>query len=218
MSQHAQPRHSTARRVAAISGGTLVLCLAGAAPALAGTADPVPLPDLSPVTHVVGPVLDTLEPVIPVHGIVHQASDQAGTDDPLATPKRSHHHHAHRPAVSPSHVTPPRHVVRAGHAKPAPGVSGAGGFGWRVPLAIDGFPTVPVATAPVVERVSPPTVAATPGTAHRVASAAARAAHDLTDPGTPAGRTLLVVLGTMLVGTLAGGHVKVAQDQLATLG
>lgn len=202
------------RRAALISAGTVVLCLAGAAPALAGTGDPVPVPNLGPVAQTVKPVLDLLEPVVPVRVALHGVTQQAGLDDPLTTPRK--HHHRQPSAHQQQAPTPaaPRATVRGtSHSRPVshPAATSGATFSWRLPSTPLDTLAGGTTTAPAPVTATPPSVAATP--VQRITTAAAEAAQGL-DPRTPLGRTVLVILGTMLIGILSGGHLKTAQDRL----
>jgi hypothetical protein len=207
-------KHLT-RRAAAVSAGAFALCLAAATPAMADL-DPVPLPDISPVTDALAPVTDVVDPVVPVTKTIADVEKTVGvsTDTPTTKPKpkpdskptagdrdttsgktrdgadRQRQHREPfslpgRAAVSPAYVP-----TWTGSASDMPGLRSA--------LADAEAPAVAAAATP--ER--------------SVISLAGGALQDLGDAGTPAGRTVLIIISTLVIGTLAGGHVKAAQDRL----
>ena len=90
MGRHAAPRttHPAARRAAAVSAGSFLLCLAGATPALASTAPP-PVPQ-------------------PVSDVVQQVSNATGLPNPHPPSEGAARHHrrpAHHAAPKPSTVS-----------------------------------------------------------------------------------------------------------------
>jgi hypothetical protein len=223
MSQHTDQHRPKrlARRAATVSAGAFALCLAGASPALADLG-PIPAPDLGPVTDTVSPVTDAVDPVVPVSTTVQQIEGELGlansvtssptpasptpttVDSPTQTRSGTRHHAADR-----SRDTQPQRL-------PGPAaVSPAYVPDWNLPAGqLPGLRSVTTATA--AADAEAPAVAGQPGSpAHRVITLAGGAIQDLGDPATPMGRTLLIIVSTLAIGTLAGGHVKAAQDRLA---
>lgn len=202
-----------ARRAAAVSAGAFALCLAGATPALADL-DPVPLPDLSPVTDAASPVTDVVEPVVPVEETVADLEQKLGTTDTTtSTPKP--HTKPVTSVVDTTTTTTPTRDARTGHKQRKP-------FSDPGPAAVS--PTyIPTWSGPAsalpglrssVADAAAPAVAAPATPEHSVISLAGGTLKDLGDAGTPAGRTLLVIISTLTIGALAGAHVKAAQDRL----
>jgi hypothetical protein len=215
--------HRLARRAAAVSAGAFALCLAAATPAMADL-DPLPDPDLTPVTDALSPVTDVVDPIVPVTDTLSQVEKTAGVTsktDTVTKPKpkpgtkttggdtdsgstsggttrAGHHRHRTQGGVdikSLMAVPPKNYVSWPGPVADMPGLRNA------------------YAASPV--DVEAPAVAApAAATKHSVISLASGALQNATDPGTPAGRTLLVIISTLTIGTLAGGHVKAAQDRL----
>jgi hypothetical protein len=200
------------RRAAAVSTGTLLLCLwtTGTAFADSGT-DPLTPTAASPV----GSASTTRPPSRdPIDDLVRQVSETVGVSDPLTTePDKPGHHHKHgrpgsgSPTDKPTATGSRTHAQRAAadhRSQPVLGLSR-----WRMSA---GDPSVmPVA-------VRPPTIAHPQHRAGLVARA--RASLDSLLPGPSDldhGRGLLLLVGTMVIGCLAAGHIKVAQEGLAAL-
>jgi hypothetical protein len=214
-----RPNH-LARRAVAVSAGAFVLCLAGASPALADLA-PVPVPDPSPVTDALSPVTDLVEPVVPVKETVKSVEQQLNdsgavttTEPKPRTPKptihdgdttttttrhhRARHHEQRLSASKLMEVPPTNYASWPGPVADMPGLRSA-------------------YTAAAADPVEAPAVAAPAAPEHSVISLAGGTLRDLGDAGTPAGRTVLVILSTLAIGSLAGGHVKMAQERLTRL-
>jgi hypothetical protein len=230
MSQHTDRNRPKrlARRAATVSAGAFVLCLAGASPALADLT-PIPEPDLSPVTDTLDPVTDpvtsAVDPVVPVDETVHQVEDELGVSDSTATAPTPPDTTTTDGAgtTTTKHRTPTRDGkadrtrTARGHRLPGPAaVSPAYVPSWHLPAGeLPGLRGVTMTQA--AESAEPPALAGSPATDHGIISLAGGTLQDLGDPGTPVGRTLLIVVSTLAIGTLAGGHVKAAQDRLAGL-
>lgn len=200
MGKHAAPRTSpfhnpAVKRATAISLGTLVLSLGAAAPAMATTTIPSPPPLPQPVTDLVKQVTDAT-------GLPNPLSSDSGT----TTKKPRHHSGSTQPkqSTTPSQPTTKTHRTATSPSTPAYAASGytmanlhlmretrAGGLDGRSP-AMAGQRTV---------RIVPVTHS--------------RSLADL--PGTPAEqdtmRILLIAVATMVIGGLASGHIKAAQQQ-----
>lgn len=188
MGRHAAPRTplwagdgrtSTVQRAAAVSTGTLLLCLT-AAPAMASSAPP-PVPK-------------------PVNDLVQQVSNATGIPNPLAPPagvRRHHHTTSHRaPASHPTTVASHSSgsTVAVGAALPAVAavtVHHRGGAAHRHRTPI---PSAAVTRSDVVPATA---LAPLPPV-----------------PPQDAARILAVAMATLLLGGLAGGHLKAAQHLL----
>jgi hypothetical protein len=200
-------------RAAGVSAGTLLLCLGAAAPAMAGTS-PLPTPPLS----------DVPTPPIPqpVTDAVQQVSDIVGVPNPIApTATSSHHHHHHakpggevtKPSISlhrHSATAPSTHrrttrYVATPTSVPSPYYYGGG---LLRPNATQG---------PAVMTGRAPAVADKPTVTRIVQSAGSRAIHALPSTATPedAARLAVLAIATMLLGGLASGHLKLAQQRLS---
>jgi hypothetical protein len=211
--------HRLARRAAAVSAGAFVLCLAAATPAMADL-DPLPDPDLSQVTDALSPVTDTVDPIVPVSDTVDTVEKTAGVTktDTVTQPKTDT-----KTTTSKTDTTKSGNTTRDGadrqrtksgvDIKSLMAVPPKNYVSWPGPVA--DMPGLRNAYAVSPVDVEAPAIAA-PATApkHSVISLAGGALPDMGDPGTPAGRTLLVIISTLTIGTLAGGHVKAAQDRL----
>jgi hypothetical protein len=201
------------RKAAAVSAGAVLLCLAGAGPALASTS-PLPGPD--------GGVVATSipEPPQPVLDLVHTVSKATGVPDPFAgTPKApgTHHRNSHGTGPTLGHPRHHRHhqqqapaTVPATPPITAPAIA---------PSAIPGLRGFPTTTTQLGTSVAPPNVAA-PKSATAQLAAVARSTVDALarDGGVPASRLLALVLGTMIVGLLGASHIRVAQGGIAPTG
>ena len=204
-----------ARRAAAVSAGAFALCVAGATPAMADL-DPGPLPDLSPVTEAVSPVTDVVDPVVPVTQTVTDVEKTIGVsrETPRSKPK---------PGTKPTDgdgTTTRKHAERAGRQdgqavdiKSLMDVPPKNYASWPGPVA--DMPGLRNSWPAAVADVEAPALAAPAEPRRSVISLAGGALQDLGDAGTPAGRTALVIVSMLVIGTLAGGHVKAAQDRLA---
>jgi hypothetical protein len=223
MSQHTHHHRPQrfARRAAAVSAGAFALCLAGASPALADLG-PIPAPDLSPVTDTLTPVTTVVDSVVPVSTTLQQVESDLGLTDTVSTaPKPS------KPAPTTDETSTRTHKgtrhhsttgTREARSEPLPGpapVSPAYVPTWNLPAGqLPGLRSVTTGTTGVDAEA--PAVAGQPASpARRAITLAGGAIEDLGDPATPLGRTLLIIVSTLAIGTLAGGHVKAAQDRLA---
>jgi hypothetical protein len=204
MGKHAAPRKpllrsQTAQRAAAVSTGTLVLCLGAAAPALAATSpgpgieDPIPVPK-------------------PIATVVQQVSDATGLPDPVTSDDGAKPHHHRGPTTSKPHVTlsdtQQAQPTRERHHKTT---------GANTPIAypVGGIRTLPDADMTATDGRAP-NVAGTAPTTHIVQSAGSQLL-----PGLPAltadqdtARILAVAIAMMLLGGLCSGHIKTAQQRI----
>lgn len=201
MGKHAAPRTSpfrgrTAQRAAAVSAGTVVLCLGAAAPAIAVTGVPTPPPIPQPVS-------DT----------VQQVSDVTGLPNPLAgTSTTKPHHHRQpdttKPRLPLGHRTqstaPTHHAAPATPAQVTPASYSLAG--------LRGEPTMQTAAGD--GRL--PTVAAQNPVTH-IAQAAAQqlGSIPMVPPTQDTARILVVALAVMILGGLTSGHLKAAQQRIA---
>jgi len=219
MGKHALPRTpSRARRAAVVSTGTLLLCLCGAAPALADIG-PVPVPD-------------------PVEDVVDQASDTLGIPNPIDTTEeatgtakptkdgdtRKHKHHkagtdtdttTSKLTTTDSKTTRTHNRFRPGHFEvrelpgPAPTYTYTGSSMTTATKAFD--------------AVRPPVTAGAVGGSDVMAAGSSptliRPSASILDGtgGEDGPRVLIIGLAAMVLGGLSAGHIKVAQDRLAGL-
>jgi hypothetical protein len=215
MGKHAQPRQpSRARRAAVVSGGTLLLCLGTAAPALADIG-PVPVPQ---------PIDDTVDQLSDATGLpnpIETADDVAGdsTDQTTTTKHSKHKHHSTRLSTTTLKAeqtnTTQRHPAK--RQQPAAVTPASYTYG--------GLRGVPMTTsAPLVEAGrAPVTAGAVSGDTAVLAAGSAptlvKPSADLLDGagGQEGPRVLLIGLAAMVVGGLSAGHIKVAQDRLAQI-
>jgi hypothetical protein len=204
MGKHAAPRTSPLRgratqRVAAVSAGAFVLCLGAAAPALATTGVPTPPP-------VPQPVSDAVQTVADIAGVPNPLGTGSTTTKP-----RHHHHglHANNPNVSFGATTTVSRPSRPTASKPTATYAPA-----SYSLAgLRGVPTMRVAA--LDGRV--PTVASKQQPARIANAASIRAgAIPLVPPTQDTTRILLVAVAVMALGGLTSGHLKLAQQRLAT--
>ena len=202
MGKHAAPRkpllsRPAAKRATAVSLGTFVLCLGAAAPALATTTTPAPPPLPKPISDA-----------------VQQVSKVTGLPNPIApdssTPSHNHRNGTHK-SKKPTATTPTTTVSRtskpATHATVRPYAPGT--------FSLTALST-PQGTRTAALSGRQPSMAGSP-TVTRIAPAAEhRALINL--PGTPAQqdteRILLVAAATLLLGGLASGHLKAAQERM----
>jgi hypothetical protein len=215
---------STTRRVAAVSGGALLLCLSFGGTALAATT-PTSGSGLSPVAGVTDPLplpTDTPDPVQVVDQTVQQVAHAVGVPVPSATPTAT-------PAPAPSGgkvtgthqkvpvttVKAPRstrqgEVLGAQHTRPAVAPAALGSLQLG---GLRGTTTLPAVTNPVVAPQQSAVLAAgqTPALAPKVSGLAGNGSQDDRAP-----RGLFIAVATMVIGGLAAGHVKVIQDRLNT--
>lgn len=231
MGKHAAPktgRYLTGqqfRRAAAVSSGTLILCLGAGAPALASTIDPTPVTDTT-VTTVTDTVTDTTsadtltDPPLPqpVDDLVKQVSDTTGIQDPLdPTAPTGTHHKAGDGKTSPqvnvskgdrtstSGSAPTRHHTRTtAYAPSGFAVSGLRAMTGTQPTVTNGL-TPAVADTPTVTRIAPA------AGSHPIVAWPHRPNQEDT------GRLLLVAIATLILGGLASGHIKLAQGRIAGL-
>ena len=210
MGKHAAPRKSllgsrTAQRAAAVSTGTLVLCLGAVAPALA-VAGPSP----TPTTSAPG---DPIPVPKPVAVVVHQVSDATGLPDPLTTNKTTKPHHHRGGVTTKPHVSLGRHhdqaqpTVTVHQRTPAAYTPGA--------YPIGGLRSMPTTAATALDGRAPAVA-----TDQEPTSIAPVAGSQLL-PGLPdltqhqdTARILLVAAAMMLLGGLSSGHIKVAQQRV----
>src|SRR4051794_17353558 len=214
MGKHAAPRATSMKarqisRAAGVSAGTLLLCLGAAAPAIAGTS-PVP----SPVSDVPTPPIPQ-----PVSDTVQQVSDIVGVPNPLAakaTPSHHHHHHA-----KPSPVTQP--TISLHHHSGTPSTASRGtthgaGTPAYVPTSYygGGLLRPNAMQGPAVLTGRAPAIADRPTVTRIVQAAGSHAIHALPSTATPedAARLAVLAIATMLLGGLASGHMKLAQQRL----
>jgi hypothetical protein len=205
------PKGQRGRRAAAVSTGTLLLCLWGSGTAFA-TESPSPLPGTGTLPAVVAPPVPS-----PVDGLVKKLSDATGITDPLAPAPHvaggSHtgrHHRArltHPPTTSTGTI---QRAPRTGHRATvaAPAATSVLGLSAMPGLRSFGQSTqaLPAAVAPVVVAPQPISHVAHSSTLGGLLSPA---------NDTELGRMLVLVLAMMVVGGLAASHVKLAQNVLA---
>lgn len=216
MGKHAMPRTpSRARRAAVVSGGTLLLCLGTAAPALADIG-PVPVPD--PVEDAVQQVSDTTGVPNPIKTVDDTASS---TDTTTKTTHHDKHKHHTRAPLTTSSLTPSDSTTTSGqhparhHRQQVTAVTPAS-------YEYGGLRGVPMTTSsPLVDAGrAPVTAGAANDTAVLAASSAPTdgtpSAGILTGTGGEDGpRVLLIGLAAMVLGGLSAGHIKIAQDRIA---
>ena len=168
MSRSAQHRSgSRARRAAAVSTGTLVLCMWGSGTAMAASS-PDPLPGVGSVPLVTAPPVPG-----PVDDVVKTVTGVVGVPDPLASAPHSDRPAGHHPR------------------RPLGGASSA--------------PGSPAVTTHRAHRTQRPVVSPTAVSAPiPMLGAFARGLQD--------GRMLLLAVAVMVIGGLAAGHIKAAQD------
>lgn len=199
MGKHAAPRkplfsRPAVQRASAVSLGTFVLCLGAAAPAFAATSTPTPPPLPQPISDAVQTV-----------------SDIAGVPNPLAAPDKAPKHHRanHHKSTPKAPATQTHTVTRT--SKPATHAT--------TPAAPSTFALAswhnPRSTRTAILDVRQPSMAQ-PNVTRIAPAAAHRALINL--PGTPAQqdteRILLVAAATLLLGGLASGHLKAAQERM----
>jgi hypothetical protein len=201
MDTPARPR-GLGRRAFALSVASVAICLPFAAAATAAT-QPPPSPHEPAVS---------VSPPRPVHQVVKLVSKTTGIPDPLtAQDGDTRHHHQKSGSTGrlgagwrpgPAHRTPPGSWTDT-TAAPLP----AG--------LVRAAPSSDAVTASATAgRVVPPTAA---GSSQAFGHAAASALRVLGQAADSAPRLIAVILGTMVISFLAGGHIKHAQDRLAAL-
>jgi hypothetical protein len=209
MGKHAAPRKpllrsQTVQRAAAVSTGTLVLCLGAAAPALAATS-PSPSPTVAGVE-------DPIPVPKPVATVVEQVSDATGLPDPLTTDDGAKPHHHRGPATTKPHVT----LGHAQQTQPTQDRHRKSPAAYTVSsYPVGGLRSMPGAAMTAVDGRAP-NVASTAPTTRIVQSAGSQLL-----PGLPTmtadqdtARILLVALAMMLLGGLSSGHIKAAQQRV----
>lgn len=212
MGKHAARKTSQTRRVAAVTAGTFVLCLGAASPAAAASIDPTPVTD----TSVTDSTLTDPPPIPqPIGDVVREVSDAAGIDDPLdpTATETTHHHKAGtgKPKVQvsrPGSDTTDTTSTKASKHRSQPAVTAPTSYDIPGLRAMTG-------TQPFMTTGRTPSVANTP-TVTRIAPAAGSRPL-LPWPQRPSqedtGRLLLVAIATIVLGGLASGHIKVAQQR-----
>ncbi len=196
-------------RSAAVSMTTVVLCLAGAGPALADGID-LPLPSPSPT---VTEATDLPPLPEPLQDTVDQASQTLGIDD--ATDDSQPKHHRQKVTDSAPTVTvdvstsAPAPSDRPDKHRSAPAVP-ASPQPVTVPVgAWPGLRTVPVQSAPVTDE--PPAIAPAQSAPTTTVYDAAASLPAPIDPRGWDPRMTMAILGTLLVGLLAAFHLRLAQ-------
>jgi hypothetical protein len=218
---------STARRVATVSGGALLLCLSFGGTALAAST-PTSGSDLTPITGVTDPLplpspSSSTDPVTTVVQTVQQAAQTAGVPAPTATPTAT-------PAPAPSGktggstttVVPPASAPKVAPHRSTNHVLGTSQQRTTTAstmslatLNLGGLrssATVPAVTDPVVAPQQTAVLAAGQSPALAPRAGAAGLPGGSNDERAPRG--LFIALATMVIGALAAGHVKVIQDRL----
>jgi len=219
---------STARRVATVSGGALLLCLSFGGTALAASS-PTSGSGITPVSGVTDPLplplpTGSTDPVQVVTQTVQKAAETVGVPAPSTTPTAT-------PAPAPTggktsgtQQTVPTTTVRTQrstrqgkvlgiqHTRPAvaaPATIGSLSLG-----GLRGTTSVPAASTPVVAPQQTAVLAAgqTPALAPKVGGLAGGDSPDERAP-----RGLFIAVATMVIGGLAAGHVKVIQDRLRSI-
>lgn len=216
-----QPKHRAetssgrgAARVATVSAGAFALCLAAAAPALADVA-PTPVPVLgSDPSTVTTPVTGG----DPIGDLVKQVTKIAGVPDPLSsgsaktkTPRpKAVHRHRHASAGSSSATSAPTQRKPA-----APKASVAAAQSSMIsPAVVPGLRRLPPAYGEVYAPTTAPAVAPPVRPHSAPISLATQAQHfvsALARDGVPATRLVAMILGTMIIGVLAGAHIRQMQ-------
>jgi len=206
MGKHAKPRTSAlsspaVKRATAISLGTFVLSLGAASPAIATTTipSPPPLPQ-------------------PVGDLVKQVTDATGLPNPLAgsstTTKKTHHHRSgsQQPSQPPptSQPTTTKTSTHRTSSRPSTPAFAPSGYTLTTLHMLQETRTAGLAGRNPAMAGAQRTVRIVPVTHSRPLAAL---------PGTPAEqdtmRILLIALATMVIGGLASGHIRAAQQQRA---
>jgi hypothetical protein len=205
------PKGQRGRRAAAVSTGTLLLCLWGSGTAFAAIS-PAPLPGTGTVPAIVTPPVPS-----PVDHLVKKLSDAAGIADPLAPAPHvagSSHAGRHQHAPLTHRQTPTgtaRHATRSAHraAGPAPAGTSVLALSAMPGLRTFGQSTqaLPAAVAPVVVASQPISHAANSSTLGGLMSSP----NDM-----ETGRMLVLAIATMVLGGLAASHITLARNVLAT--
>ena len=202
MGKHAAPRTSplrsrTAQRAAAVSAGTFMLCLGAAAPALAA-AGPTPTPPIPQ----------------PVQDVVQVVSHATGLPNPIADPAKATHKHRHhqgaqttKPQLPVTHQTQTARPVQHHQAVARPTNAPTS---FAVP-ALRSWQTT--RTEALTGRA--PAMAHTPTVTRIVQAARENVLPALTSGSASEDtlRILVVALAMTIVGGLASGHIKAAQQR-----
>lgn len=225
---------STGRRVAAVSTGTLLLCLWGGGTAFAATS---PTSDgsggvIGTVTGVLSPTASPTAAPLPVptpsqlDAVTQTVNTTVTTVKNAVQPQSS-------PTATPT-AMPTGGKVAGGHTSGGVRVPSAGGSNDQVlgthqtrsgssgtmtvptvPLNISGLRAAGAPSVPTLNpQVAPEqTAILAAGSTPAIAPAPRAAIHLPTNDGR-APRGLFIALATMVIGGLAAGHVKVAQDRM----
>jgi hypothetical protein len=168
------------------------------------------------VTDTLGPVTDVVDPVVPVTETVDEVEKTAGTTDATTSGPKTRTPKTTKTdgdtTTQRSDRTTPRHRGDRVDIKELMSVPPKNYASWPGPVA--DMPGLRSAWTDAAPDVTAPAVAAPAAPARDVISLAGGTLRDLGDAGTPAGRTLLVIISTLTIGALAGGHVKFAQDRM----
>jgi len=215
MGKHAQTRQpSRVARAAAVSTGTLLLCLCGAGPAFADIG-PVPVPQ---------PVDDAVTTVTDAAGLDNPLDDSTTSTDGGKTTRHAKHKHHSQTKLVTSTLTAPKTTTTATSAKPrahrqTPAVTPVsypvGGL--RASALTTTTPVIETGRAPVTAGSVPAAGQAdtAAGAPQRIRSAAATILDGTGGEEGP--RVILIGVAAMVLGGLSAGHIKVAQDRLAAI-
>jgi hypothetical protein len=181
---------------------------------------PLPDPDLTPVTDALSPVTDVVDPVVPVSSTLTEVEQTAGISTKTETTKpkpstkpSTKPTSGNRDTTTSTSTRDSRHRTAQRDAFRDPGPAAVSpAYVWSGPVA--DMPGLRSALETAALDAEAPAVAAAATPKHSVISLAGGTLRDMGDAGTPIGRTVLVIISTLTIGTLAGGHVKAAQDRL----
>jgi hypothetical protein len=214
MARHALPqqRATHGRTAAVVSASTLLLCLWSTGTALADTGvDPLGSVGVS----VPGGDGD---PTAPIRAVVKQVTSTVGVSDPLdaSTAHPRVHRHGKRPTTAPG-STDAKRPTTGRHARTHRAAATPTPTSVTPVLGLSELRLMAQETAPAGATLMAPDIA---GSQHEGVLAAAGTNLRKLVPGTNEladGRAILLAMATVLLGCLAGGHIKVAQDGIALL-